>query len=298
MYEKLEGICHYKKCNITIEDYLTDSGKIPTKCRKHYEAQKIREANRKPRNRNWSKERENRKINNLKKFKISQKKKQKQNRENKHSSFLNYRNKAKKFNRTFEIPENIFNLLLETKCFYCGIEPGYKNQNNKDNYFSSIDRVNNNIGYIINNVVPSCHKCNMIKKDYDYNIFIKQMEHIAIYWKSDFRILKYPNISGDIREVWYSKYKIEAKNRNYQFNIPEDIFYYFRDYCNCYICNKQSNKNHKNGIDRVNNNIGYKVSNILSCCGMCNIMKKNMKIKDFINHCDKIYKHQRIIRNI
>ena len=43
-----------------------------------------------------------------------------------------------------------------------------------------------------------------------------------------------------------------------------------------------------NGLDRINNDLGYKISNIVSCCGVCNIMKKRLTVEQFIDQARKI----------
>ncbi len=290
-------ICNYKNCETTIEDYLTDSGRNPTKCQKHYTQQKERERNRKPRQRNWAQERINQKHKNPEHFKMMCDKKNKATKKNKNSKYLNYKGKAQKAKRSFELSKQFFNILLETQCFYCGRKPGCIDKKNTDNYHSSIDRIDNNKDYTYDNVLPSCNECNMIKKDYDYHMFLKLMEHISIYWKTNFTIVKHPNISRNTKGVWYSQYLKQSKNRGYDFNISKELFYFFRDNSNCYICNKEPSSKHKNGIDRINNNLSYENGNILSCCGMCNIMKKDRNLNDFINHCHNIYNYQKILRN-
>jgi len=44
----------------------------------------------------------------------------------------------------------------------------------------------------------------------------------------------------------------------------------------------------KLGIDRLDNNIGYLKQNSVSCCKVCNFMKKSMTHIDFLNHIKKI----------
>ena len=43
-----------------------------------------------------------------------------------------------------------------------------------------------------------------------------------------------------------------------------------------------------NGIDRVDNSVGYTIDNCVSCCGMCNFMKRSYNQLDFINQAIKI----------
>jgi hypothetical protein len=282
---------------------LNGNNKIHTKCEKHFLQQKNRDK-RKNRNRNYKQERLNRKKNDPDGLKLYQTRKRKFNLLNIETRLLNYLGKIKKSKRVFSLSNEYFKLLLQTKCFYCGKEPKCNyfkidreniEKQNCYNFYSSIDRVDNNKGYIYGNVVPSCDDCNRIKKDFDYDIFLKHMEHITLFWKSNGRVLRYPNITKNIKLVYPSYYKRNCKKLNRIYNLTDEIFYTFRDIHNCYICNKKS-KHHKNGIDRINSNEGYYIGNTLSCCYTCNMMKNNRNIYDFIQQCEKIYFYQKIIR--
>ena len=46
-----------------------------------------------------------------------------------------------------------------------------------------------------------------------------------------------------------------------------------------------------NGIDRIDNNIGYESKNVVSCCKICNYAKSNMNYKDFILWIQKAAAH-------
>lgn len=84
------------------------------------------------------------------------------------------------------------------------------------------------------------------------------------------------------------------KYRNYQYNAKRrDIkFFLTREQVEiitsqpCFYCG--SNKSV--GIDRVDNNIGYLVENCVPCCMICNKMKINYSLEDFLNHIINIYK--------
>lgn len=52
-----------------------------------------------------------------------------------------------------------------------------------------------------------------------------------------------------------------------------------------------------NGIDRVNNNVGYTKSNSVPCCKFCNHMKFHLSKKDFLDHVMTIAKHQKGLEN-
>ena len=46
-----------------------------------------------------------------------------------------------------------------------------------------------------------------------------------------------------------------------------------------------------NGIDRVDNNLGYSKENTVSCCKPCNFMKREMSWSDFVEKCARIASH-------
>ena len=97
--------------------------------------------------------------------------------------------------------------------------------------------------------------------------------------------------SGTYKGV-YNSYKKAAKKRNHQFLIPISVFkfYYKKE---CHYC---GNIMKKVGFDRKVNSIGYLLSNIVPCCGICNKMKMVLDKNIFIEHCIKISKkHSEII---
>jgi alkylhydroperoxidase family enzyme len=47
----------------------------------------------------------------------------------------------------------------------------------------------------------------------------------------------------------------------------------------------------RNGIDRVDNNLGYVRTNCVSCCATCNSMKMDMTVEAFMTHIAKILAH-------
>ena len=64
----------------------------------------------------------------------------------------------------------------------------------------------------------------------------------------------------------------------------------------CHYCGKPPSKPHRkcetflyNGLDRVDNNIGYTESNVVPCCYICNKMKGELPVEDFLEHLNKIF---------
>lgn len=102
----------------------------------------------------------------------------------------------------------------------------------------------------------------------------------------------------------FGSYKKSAKNRNYCFELNNEQFErLIKD--NCYYCGeipkqikKSPTSTHTyvyNGIDRINNDIGYVLENCITSCGKCNKMKSIYTQEDFLNHIEKIYKN---VKNI
>lgn len=43
-----------------------------------------------------------------------------------------------------------------------------------------------------------------------------------------------------------------------------------------------------NGLDRLNNNLGYVTGNVVPCCGPCNMMKRTLTVDEFIERCTRV----------
>lgn len=92
-------------------------------------------------------------------------------------------------------------------------------------------------------------------------------------------------------------YKMIARDRNLIFELTEGEFRALTQQ-NCYYCGvepaqefKRSHRNGcfiYNGIDRLDNSLGYSPSNCVPCCRICNWMKVDMPVQDFLQHIKKI----------
>jgi hypothetical protein len=82
--------------------------------------------------------------------------------------WYNYHMNAKNRGIDFLLSREEFRFLTQEKCFYCGIGPEQKAGTETSNgyyIYNGIDRVDNKIGYISENVVSCCKKCNFRKSD-------------------------------------------------------------------------------------------------------------------------------------
>lgn len=102
---------------------------------------------------------------------------------------------------------------------------------------------------------------------------------------------KTKNIRNQNPKTIYNTYYYSAKKTNRDFLISyEDFIIFFGDK-ECYYCGDILQKI---GIDRLDNNIGYILSNCVPCCRMCNWMKRSFPEKDFISKCNQISKKHQI----
>ena len=79
-------------------------------------------------------------------------------------------------------------------------------------------------------------------------------------------------------------YKGAAKHRKLEFAITLEQFMQFWQ-SKCYYCNDTIERA---GLDRIDNERGYTLDNIISCCAICNRMKYTHSQDVFVMQCLKI----------
>lgn len=113
--------------------------------------------------------------------------------------FNDYIKSAKGRNYIFTLSLDDFKELTSKDCFYCGASPReyntYLKKNGQIKYINcstrrierstikinGIDRRNNKDGYVYNNCVPCCEKCNRFKLYYTEEDFLKHVERISSF---------------------------------------------------------------------------------------------------------------------
>lgn len=83
--------------------------------------------------------------------------------------YQNYKGKAGKEGRRFELTLEDFVRLIEMDCAYCG-QPPLQEYRPQKNYktpaiYNGIDRMDNQDGYTIGNCAAACKVCNRAKRD-------------------------------------------------------------------------------------------------------------------------------------
>lgn len=188
-----------------------------------------------------------------------------------HGTFMKIKQSAKDRNLSFELTEDFIGNETDKSCFYCGEETTLEKRN-------SLDRLDNSKGYTERNVVSCCGTCNKMKECLDPLTFVERCSQVSLH----------NGYKGQITENWntikgttYTKYKKIVKR---DIEITKDHYDTLRNN-NCTYCGRSAINGHKNGIDRVNNNIGYTLENCVSCCGDCNFAKYMSTFEDFIMKC-------------
>lgn len=88
----------------------------------------------------------------------------------------------------------------------------------------------------------------------------------------------------------WRKYKRGAKRRNLSFGLTKSQFLSFEGLA-CHYCGKEVRPI---SLDRVDNDRGYEMDNIVSCCYACNSLKHVFDEEFFLDHVKRIYEHQRM----
>lgn len=93
-------------------------------------------------------------------------------------------------------------------------------------------------------------------------------------------------------------YRKGAKNRNIKFCLSEEQFEKLTK-SECYYCGIKPSQIHSkretygqyiyNGIDRVDPDESYVLSNCVACCKTCNYAKRLMKLEEFVKWVIKVY---------
>ena len=81
--------------------------------------------------------------------------------------FSDYKRRANKKELSFCINSYDFDFIKSDKCYLCGFTGT-----------TGIDRINNDLGYSIDNCASCCAACNYMKKDYKYDFFIEHLRKI------------------------------------------------------------------------------------------------------------------------
>lgn len=220
--------------------------------------------------------------------------------------FSQYKKGARNRGLSFLLTFEQFDKITKQSCHYCG---GF----NQKQDFCGVDRVNNEKGYEIENVVPCCSTCNSFKWNYSVSFMINHMLKVLVNMGKisfagdidysptkiiDKRLLV--PLETEKREYtrkWRQtvtgrllKYRNRAKKQDISFSLSLEQFEHITSQ-HCVYCDGFSPGKNFCGIDRVDSGQGYEMNNIAPCCIVCNEMKLDYTIDFMIEHMIKMLKH-------
>jgi len=194
--------------------------------------------------------------------------------------FKQYVKDAREQKKAFEITFEHFCTLTLLPCRYCGViqEEGY----------NGLDRIISHLGFTVENTAPCCHMCNKMKHILSEEVFFKTLEHILTFSGKLSGGNLFPEVFRNSSSTVYSMVLKRAENKG----LPCDIL--LADYDSivispCYLCGKEISEHHKNGIDRVDNSLGYLLSNVKPCCTHCNYIKGVLSLDSMFSKMKQIY---------
>jgi hypothetical protein len=290
-------ICSKKTCRHEFTAFLTDTGKDANNCKKCYEyAKAIRLKNKENGIKPWQQYRKKKREEDQDAFlkhnaDVMQKWRDKNldkmeqiykdKKQNKKYVLKNYKNEALYKGIPWQLTNEEAFVFFDSNCFYC---------NELDqNKLMGIDRMRLNVFYIKKDCVACCKMCNNMKISLDWNIFVHMCMHISVFNNQiDGELNHNLFIHGSSSDI--NSYKSRATKKNLLFELTNKQF---NKLINdpCYICGREPITDRTNGIDRLNNLIGYILSNCKSCCRTCNYMKRDLSYDEFINKCKLIAKN-------
>lgn len=102
--------------------------------------------------------------------------------------YSEYKKRATKSGRVFNLTKESFFLLTQKNCFYCDSSPknihiphhgrSEKSIKHEQYTYSGLDRVDSNKGYLLDNVVSSCKVCNIAKHNMSVSEFFEWIRRV------------------------------------------------------------------------------------------------------------------------
>jgi hypothetical protein len=94
-----------------------------------------------------------------------------------------YKANAKRRDLAWELTDDHFMDFTSLDCHYCGIPPSSvakpKDSSNGDFIYNGLDRVDNDLGYVVSNIKPCCPTCNHAKGTMLYSEFMDFIRRIV-----------------------------------------------------------------------------------------------------------------------
>ena len=100
------------------------------------------------------------------------------------SCYRAYKTSAKQRNLPFELTHDQFRKLVTSNCAYCGSAPNNTSKHKLGNgnfVYSGLDRIDNRVGYTLENSTPCCRLCNVAKNNRSKTEFLAWIKRVALH---------------------------------------------------------------------------------------------------------------------
>lgn len=200
------------------------------------------------------------------------------------------KSRATKKGLEFDLSLEEVERLLFSPCAYCGHKGRniFKYLDYPALPHNGIDRVNNDIGYILGNVVPCCAICNFAKSANSPEEFKEWVQRISEFTSYLTKIERVFPLNAAHTGIWTMN-KTSAKSRNLPHTLTKEEYLQLAlsdcYYCGIMPCNSYGIRTHHtfyNGLDRKNNLLGYTLENCVPCCLTCNSAKLDRTYTQFL----------------
>lgn len=168
--------------------------------------------------------------------------------------------------------------MMTMACFYCDCEPSDETH--------GITRLDTSLPFTEDNCISSCKTCTFMKKSLDAQTFIERCRHISARFDGPGE--DHVDVLSNSVSVPMDRYRQRAERMGLCFELSDDEFDAVVS-SDCHYCGKSIVPGiHTNGIDRMDNALGYTKENCVACCGNCNFSKGELSVDDFVGKCKMI----------
>jgi hypothetical protein len=134
------------------------------------------------------------------------------------------------------------------------------------------------------------------KREEDFEGYRANINKVRSEWmeknRDNMRQWSKMNVNDRLRKT-----KESAVKRNKSWNLDDEFAKELMTRP-CHYCGLIDMNIRVNGIDRVDNTIGYCPSNVVPCCKLCNYFKKNYTVDEFLAHAKRITEHQALVTQL
>lgn len=94
-----------------------------------------------------------------------------------------YQRSAARRGYAWDLADEEFFQLVSLDCFYCGGLPSTVKRTGpyEDFIYNGLDRMDNTLGYTVENVVTCCTICNLAKRDMPFDEFVAYLDRISVF---------------------------------------------------------------------------------------------------------------------